>query len=151
MVKRTAYSPTQAAIAAANPGIAAGVQFVDPPRACSFLAPASLSWPAATIRLHRNGFPEWVEIAAAPERGRSSKLPGRALCGLKAHPLGRLEVNSDICSTQEYTCPYLPALTGSRDTVNGFDGRKSPGFWVDKYGFPVRLLKATDVPRKASK
>ena len=115
-----------------------------------------------TIKVNRNGRRELVERATIGKPGESGKFHDRVLYDFEAHRLFTVDLNSHICTTQEYTSPYvsgmidpvgaasettsglanMPARLWTRDTVNGIavkvaelpmpEGQGKSKFWVDE-------------------
>ena len=115
-----------------------------------------------TIKVNRNGRRELVERATIGKPGESGKFHDRVLYDFEAHRRFTVDLNSRICTTQEYTSPYvsgmidpvgaasettsglanMPARLWTRDTVNGIavkvaelpmpEGQGKSKFWVDE-------------------
>ena len=94
-----------AALASAQPA-----QFPD---TYSFSALGSMMGPMATIEVHRNSTREMIEIT---NPGGAGKFHQRTWYDFAAHRQYILNLNSNLCTTQEYRSPYAPSLY---DTVGG--------------------------------
>ena len=161
-MRRTApYSPLTAALAAVL-SIVASAQPAAPPQTYSFTAVSSLIGPNMTIKVDRNGAQELIERATIGKPGETGKFHDRVLYDLQAHRLYSLDLNSNICTTQEYSSPNvpdmidpigsaaqttsglagMPAQLWSKDTVNGIavkvaelpmpEGQGRSRFWLDE-------------------
>ena len=122
-MKCTIYSTVLGAIVAVHLVTAAGAQFADPPQTYSFSAIGSMTGSSMTIKVNRNGPRELVERATIAKPGETSKLHDRVLYDFEAHRLFTLDLNSNICTTQEYTSPAVPGLVdpvgAASETVSG--------------------------------
>jgi len=141
------------------------------PDTYSFTAVSSLVGPEMTIQVNRNGSKELVERTAFPRPGVAKPFHDRVLYDFQAHRLFTLDLNSNICSTQEYETAYapemidpiggIPAMSGNipdnppggwkHEAVNGIaakvaemaaEGAKSKVWLDEKYGFLAKMAMA---------
>jgi hypothetical protein len=135
------------------------------PQTYAFTATSNMMG-AMTITVNRNGSKELLEMASA-----SGSMHLRLLYDFQAHRIYTLDLDSNLCSTQEYVSPYAPALhdpiggaeemvqqtkalrTVGRENVNGIaarlveapvEGEKGKmRLWLEeKFGFPVKQALA---------
>ena len=143
----------------------ASAQSPNLPQTYAFRATSNMAGPT-TVTVSRNDSKELIEMAAA-----SGGLHLRLLYDFQAHRIYTVDLNANLCTTQEYTSAYAPVMhdpiggaeemvretnalpTVSRENVNGIaarlveaalpDGQGKYRFWLDeKFGFPVKQTLA---------
>ena len=139
------------------------------PQTYSFSAVSSLLGREMRIQVNRNGLRELIEETAISKPGETGHLHIRVLYDFQAKRIFSVNLNSNICTTQQYISPYAPGLmdpigavseTAANlagmpaawipETVNGIAARTAEAalpegagkekFWLEeKYGFLVKM------------
>ncbi len=146
------------------------------PDTYSFVSTNSLAGTSMTVKVNRNGSKELIEQTAGPQSG--SQFHARVLYDFQAHRIYTLDLNSRLCTTQQYGSEFAPSQfdpIGSAaemrsqlaanppkkldaDSVNGIrakvatlESSEMPGkVWLDeKHSFMVKLVLA--VPGRTEK
>jgi hypothetical protein len=141
------------------------------PDTYSFLSTNSMVGPKMTVKVNRNGSKELIERTIDRAAGSASAFHDRVLYDFGARRIYTLDLNSQLCTTQEYGSTYAPSqldpIGGAAemqrqlaanppkamgmDTVNGIrahvveiESTEMPGkLWLDeKFDFLVKLILA---------
>jgi len=139
------------------------------PRTYSFSAVTALLGREMGIQVNRNDARELIEETAISKPGETGHLHIRILYDFQAKRIFSVNLNSNLCTTQQYVSPYAPGLmdpigavseTAANlagmpaawipETVNGIavrtaevampEGAGKEKFWLEeKYGFLVKM------------
>jgi hypothetical protein len=134
------WTPYVIALASA---LAAWAQAPKPPETYSFTATASTVSSPMSIKANRNGPREVIERATI---GAPEKFHDRVWYDFQAHRLYTLNLNSKICSTQEYASAYAPGLIdpigGAAEAAGGLSGLPPQGWSKDTInGIAVKVIQ----------
>jgi hypothetical protein len=79
------------------------------PDTYSFLSTNALVGPGMTVKVNRNGSKELIERSLDRQPGGSNPYHDRALYDFGARKIYTLDLNSNLCTTQEYGSAYAPS------------------------------------------